>query len=75
MRDTAPPLAVERSTTKPCPSGEYIAPRAKSAWPPLEDQYVPPTRLRGALAEQVDGQGGVDRHEAALLPMIRGSLT
>jgi hypothetical protein len=38
IRDTVPPAAVARSTTNARPCGEYIAPRAKSAWPPLEDQ-------------------------------------
>src|SRR3546814_2254544 len=43
MRDTVPPAAVAGSTTKALPFSEYMAPRAKSAWPPLEDQYLPPT--------------------------------
>jgi hypothetical protein len=38
MRDTVPPQAVDGSTTNARPRGEYIAPRAKSAWPPLDDQ-------------------------------------
>ena len=38
MRDTSPPAAVEGSTTNALPFGEYMAPRAKSAWPPLDDQ-------------------------------------
>ena len=38
IRDTDPPAAVDGSTTNAFPWGEYIAPRAKSAWPPLEDQ-------------------------------------
>src|SRR5215510_10830363 len=53
MRDTAPWAAVEGSTTNPRPWGEYMAPRAKSAWPPLDDQ--------------VDLGGGVDRDEGLLL--------
>src|SRR3546814_2702045 len=40
MRDTVPPAAVAGSTTKALPLSEYMAPRAKSAWPPLEDQYL-----------------------------------
>ena len=35
--DIVPPTAVDGSTTKAFPWGEYIAPRAKSAWPPLEE--------------------------------------
>jgi hypothetical protein len=31
------PFTVEWSTTKASPPCEYIAPRAKSAWPPLEE--------------------------------------
>ena len=38
IRDTSPPRAVDGSTTKASPCGEYMAPRAKSAWPPLPDQ-------------------------------------
>ena len=33
-----PSSAVERQTTKAWPPSEYIAPRAKSAWPPEDDQ-------------------------------------
>ena len=36
-----PELVAERRTMNAWPSSEYIAPRAKSAWPPLEDQYRP----------------------------------
>ncbi len=32
-----PAPVVEWSTTNPCPPWEYIAPRAKSAWPPLDE--------------------------------------
>jgi hypothetical protein len=38
MRETSPSDAVDGSTTKALPSREYIAPRAKSACPPLDDQ-------------------------------------
>ena len=38
IRDTVPSAAVDGSTTNALPCGEYIAPRAKSACPPLEDQ-------------------------------------
>src|SRR5690606_40366814 len=43
MRDTSPPAAVDRSTTKPRPCGEHMAPRAQAAWPPLDDQERPAT--------------------------------
>ena len=33
-----PLLVTERRTMNACPPSAYIAPRAKSAWPPLEDQ-------------------------------------
>jgi hypothetical protein len=38
MRDSVPPAAVAGRTTNALPCGEYIAPRAKSDWPPLDDQ-------------------------------------
>ena len=38
MRETLPWTAVEGSTMNAMPCGEYMAPRAKSACPPLEDQ-------------------------------------
>ena len=42
MRLTLPRFTVALNTMKPCPPAEYVAPRAKSACPPDDDQYLAP---------------------------------
>src|SRR5829696_5032516 len=43
MRDTDSSAVVECSTVNDWPCSERMAPRAKSAWPPEEDQYTLPS--------------------------------
>src|ERR687885_2981079 len=43
MRDVDSSAVVECSTMKDWPCSEKIAPRAKSGWPPEEDQYSLPS--------------------------------
>ena len=38
IREIVPPAAVEGSTTNACRGASTSRPRAKSAWPPLDDQ-------------------------------------
>src|SRR5829696_773935 len=42
MREIDSSAVVERSTIDDCPCSERIAPRAKSGWPPDDDQYSLP---------------------------------
>ena len=75
MRDTVPPAAVDGSTTNARPCGENIAPRAKSACPPLDDQYRPATVSDAHWPTRSTSVVALIETKHSSWPMMRGSFT
>ena len=57
---------VECSTTNPWPPSEYMAPRAKSFWPPDDEKYFPPIVSDAHWPRKSTVEGRVDRDEVVL---------
>ena len=66
---------VECSTTKPCPPSEYIAPRAKSFWPPDDEKYVPSIVSDAHWPRKSTVSVALTDTKFGSLAMIRGSFT
>ena len=74
IRD-APLDVVECSTTKPWPPSEYIAPRAKSFWPPDDEKYVPSIVSDAHWPMKSTVSVALTDAKFGSLAMIRGSFT
>jgi hypothetical protein len=74
MRD-CPSWVAACSTTKAMPRSEYMAPRAKSAWPPEPDQYRPAMVSDAHWPMRSTSVVAFIETKHSSVPMMRGSFT
>ena len=66
---------VECTTTNPWPPSEYIAPRAKSFWPPDDEEELPPIVFDAHCPRKSTESVALIDTKLVSLAMILGSFT
>src|SRR5215210_776452 len=74
MREVASSAVVECSTMKDWPCSENSAPRAKSGWPPEEDQYSLPSDSEAHWPRKSTSRVALIATKLSSLVMLRSSL-